>query len=245
MKYFYGMRLRGFSPGCQPMEGFVKRLDSNVPAYHDIIVYNKPISEDDVRHYSLTPLYGIDYSDNLGNDYLECFALSEDAAVEIVNKLQFAYDEYCATYPDSDVVWTNRLLDCGNISEVYVPDSDCYTKVELCEPIQRISEYVKNHNEPIELRKIYFTLYGVNMFDDEDIRTPFLYNEEKMLSFKDRYIKAIQELQETTDGMTLEEAQDFFERNTEDGNANYYGGMAFVYTKKRNSRSILFGVRMD
>ncbi|MCR5669651.1 MAG: hypothetical protein K6G10_01480 [Butyrivibrio sp.] len=54
MEYAYGMRLRGFSPGCQPMEGFVERRDSD--KFWDVIVYNRHLTDDEIRHYSLTPL---------------------------------------------------------------------------------------------------------------------------------------------------------------------------------------------
>ena len=53
MEYRYGMRLRGFSIGCQP-KGVVRREDSD--KYWDIIVYDRPLTEEEIRHYSLTPL---------------------------------------------------------------------------------------------------------------------------------------------------------------------------------------------
>lgn len=52
-EYKYGMRLRGFSPRCQPMDGFVRREDANNNNYWDIIVYNRELSEEEVNHYSL------------------------------------------------------------------------------------------------------------------------------------------------------------------------------------------------
>ena len=54
MIYSYGMRLRGFSIGCQPMEGFVGRTDSD--KFWDIIHYDHELSKEYVKHYSLTPL---------------------------------------------------------------------------------------------------------------------------------------------------------------------------------------------
>lgn len=35
LTYIYGMRLRGYSPGCQPKEGLVMRLDDRTGKYHD------------------------------------------------------------------------------------------------------------------------------------------------------------------------------------------------------------------
>ena len=51
MRYKYGMRLRGFSPGCQPMDGFVERLDSR--DYWDELVYNRKLTDKEVRCYDL------------------------------------------------------------------------------------------------------------------------------------------------------------------------------------------------
>lgn len=53
MTYKYGMRLRGFSLGCQPMEGFKKRLDDMTVRYHDILVYDRELTEEEMKHYSL------------------------------------------------------------------------------------------------------------------------------------------------------------------------------------------------
>ena len=61
-EYYYGMRLRGFSPGCQPKEGlikcldsksarFLKRLDGRV--YHDVLVYSRPLNPEEQDEYEL------------------------------------------------------------------------------------------------------------------------------------------------------------------------------------------------
>ena len=39
--FVYGMRLRGFSIGCQPRRGFVCRENDATGKYYDIIVYNR------------------------------------------------------------------------------------------------------------------------------------------------------------------------------------------------------------
>ena len=51
--YLYGMRLRGFSPGCQPMEGLVERRDDPTELYHDLLVYDRKLTEDEERQYEL------------------------------------------------------------------------------------------------------------------------------------------------------------------------------------------------
>ena len=47
------MRLRGFSPGCQPKDGFVERQDDVTGKYHDILVYNQELTEDELNNYEL------------------------------------------------------------------------------------------------------------------------------------------------------------------------------------------------
>ena len=54
-EYRYGMRLRGFSPGCQPMKGLLRREDGG-RKYHDIIVYDHPLTEKELRDYELDDL---------------------------------------------------------------------------------------------------------------------------------------------------------------------------------------------
>ena len=51
--YRYGMRLRGFSIGCQPTEGFLERQDDPSGQYWDIITYNRPLTELELEHFSL------------------------------------------------------------------------------------------------------------------------------------------------------------------------------------------------
>lgn len=53
MQYRYGMRLRGFSIGCQPMSGLDHREDDKTGRYYDILVYNRPLSDKDVGDYEL------------------------------------------------------------------------------------------------------------------------------------------------------------------------------------------------
>lgn len=51
--YKYGMRLRGFSIGCQPMQGFIRRLDDKSGKYYDILVYDRKLSEEEIKNYEL------------------------------------------------------------------------------------------------------------------------------------------------------------------------------------------------
>ena len=52
MYYVYGMRLRGFSPGCQPMEGLVEWLDGDVD-YYNILIYSRKLTVKELEDYEL------------------------------------------------------------------------------------------------------------------------------------------------------------------------------------------------
>lgn len=50
--YLYGMRLRGFSIGCQP-SGVVERMDDVSGKYWDIIAYNRKLTDSELAAYDL------------------------------------------------------------------------------------------------------------------------------------------------------------------------------------------------
>ena len=54
-EYKYGMRLRGYSPGAQP-KGVLRREDDTSGKYHDIIVYDRQLSADEIASYELDEL---------------------------------------------------------------------------------------------------------------------------------------------------------------------------------------------
>lgn len=51
--FLYGMRLRGFSIGCQPMDGFLNRTDDTSGRYWDVIAYNRPLTDSEIENYDL------------------------------------------------------------------------------------------------------------------------------------------------------------------------------------------------
>lgn len=51
--YSYGMRLRGFAPMCQPMNGLLFRADDTTGHYHDLLVYDRKLTDKEVRNYEL------------------------------------------------------------------------------------------------------------------------------------------------------------------------------------------------
>ena len=54
--YTYGMRLRGFSPGCQPNGGLIERKDDPSGKYWDLLVYSRELTDEEVRSYELDRL---------------------------------------------------------------------------------------------------------------------------------------------------------------------------------------------
>lgn len=60
--YFYGMRLRPYSIGCQPMNGLVRQLPSN--KYWNVLEYDRALTIAECITYELDEL-GSDYKWNL------------------------------------------------------------------------------------------------------------------------------------------------------------------------------------
>lgn len=55
-EYRYGMRLRGFSPGCQPMNGLLRTEEDLLGDYWDILVYDRELTESEAKSYELDRL---------------------------------------------------------------------------------------------------------------------------------------------------------------------------------------------
>ena len=52
MKFYkYGMRLRPFSIGCQPMDGLVEIMIDN--RYWNILIYDRKLTDQEVSDYEL------------------------------------------------------------------------------------------------------------------------------------------------------------------------------------------------
>ena len=51
--YTYGMRLRGFAPGCQPIEGLIRIEDDASGKYYNLLTYNRKLTEAEVEQYEL------------------------------------------------------------------------------------------------------------------------------------------------------------------------------------------------
>ena len=54
--YRYGMRLRGFAPLCQPMDGLVKSEIGGIwngRYYHNFLYYDRELTDKEIRAYEL------------------------------------------------------------------------------------------------------------------------------------------------------------------------------------------------
>lgn len=56
MEYKYGMRLRGYSIGCQPMEGLIRVEEDESKKYWNILVYNRELTEKEINDYDLVKI---------------------------------------------------------------------------------------------------------------------------------------------------------------------------------------------
>lgn len=60
-RFYYGMRLRGFAPGCQPMDGLIGVADLNSVIkpreYHDVISYDRKLSDEEIKDYELDYMF--------------------------------------------------------------------------------------------------------------------------------------------------------------------------------------------
>lgn len=53
-KYRYGMKMRGYSIGCQPMRGLRDVIDDRHGNYYNILAYDRQLEPDEVSAYELT-----------------------------------------------------------------------------------------------------------------------------------------------------------------------------------------------
>ena len=54
--HVYGMRLRGFSPGAQPKDGWIETEEDPLGDYWNILVYNRKLTDKEVKDYDLDSL---------------------------------------------------------------------------------------------------------------------------------------------------------------------------------------------
>lgn len=109
-EYRYGMRLRGFSIGCQPMNGLIRRADSTDKRYYDILVYDRPLTEKELRDYELDDLQEPELDPALEN-------ICEDTGTSKagIRKLFDYYIKDCGWTEDRAVEYICELFDNGTI----------------------------------------------------------------------------------------------------------------------------------
>lgn len=61
----YGMRLRGFSPGCQPKAGLLRREDSTNSAWYDILVYDRRLTAKELDDFELDEIHAEPFGERL------------------------------------------------------------------------------------------------------------------------------------------------------------------------------------
>lgn len=49
----YGMKYRGFAPMCQPMKGLISAEEDGSGKYYNILIYDRMLSEEEIREYEL------------------------------------------------------------------------------------------------------------------------------------------------------------------------------------------------
>lgn len=51
--YQYGMIFRGYSIGCQPKQGLIKVSEDIHNVFHDILIYNRKLTDEEIKEYEL------------------------------------------------------------------------------------------------------------------------------------------------------------------------------------------------
>ena len=58
MNYVYGMRLRGFSIGCQPKKGLLDWRDTTpATGYYSFLLYDRKLTDEECKDYELDFLH--------------------------------------------------------------------------------------------------------------------------------------------------------------------------------------------
>ena len=70
-------------------------------------------------------MFKVKYHDTIEPQEFEVEFETEEAACEWISRqMSIWMDVLCEEYPDADVTWLNRLLDVGNTTEIYIPDTN-------------------------------------------------------------------------------------------------------------------------
>lgn len=74
----------------------------------------------------------VKYWDNIEPQEFEVGFDTEREAYEWIDEqMTIWWDCLCYEYPDADICWVNRLLDCSNKTEIYIPNATINITCEL------------------------------------------------------------------------------------------------------------------
>ena len=76
-------------------------------------------------------MYKVKWYNTGGEESTEEFRTEREMCICIHDEMQKQYDLLCDEYPNEDVTWLNRYLDCGNVTEVYIPDTNVSFSCEI------------------------------------------------------------------------------------------------------------------
>lgn len=54
--YKYGMKYRGYSIGCQPMQNLIRATEDETGKYYNILEYSEPLTAEQINNYQLADL---------------------------------------------------------------------------------------------------------------------------------------------------------------------------------------------
>ena len=78
-----------------------------------------------------TAMYKVKWCNTGGEESTEEFRTEREMCICIYDEMQKQYDLLCGEYPNEDITWLNRYLDCGNVTEVYIPDTNICISCEI------------------------------------------------------------------------------------------------------------------
>lgn len=150
MHYIYGMKLRGFSLGCQPMQGFVERKDDPNGKYYDLLIYNRILTDKELSDYELE-FCGVKEENN------------KNYVVAEYDKLQEIFPNAVIIYRVGDFyeIMRDKALEVATILDLTVAkvNNDIESVYKLGYPISSAEKYHKKLSE-------YYELIIVNSYND-------------------------------------------------------------------------------
>lgn len=116
----YGMRLRGFSMGAQPMEGFIKRHDDLTGKYYDIVEYDRELTEEEMNTYSMDPIQDSQPKKKLAENASNILQHQVETAYKLINNYDNPYNEIKAQAIAKMVLTTIKDLGYNSPEEMGV-----------------------------------------------------------------------------------------------------------------------------